>query len=259
MRDPLFLALTFFFGAAFGSFLNVVIYRLPLGKSIIKPPSSCPRCGVRIRAYDIVPIFSYLVLRGRCRHCGARIPLRYLTVEFTAGVLSLFAVYYFGLNIRGIETAFLSLIFIAIFFIDLDHTIIPDHITLPGIVLGFALSFLPGAFMRWPQSLIGILVGGGGFYLVRKIGQFVFRKEALGLGDVKFAAMLGAFVGWQKLMLVLALASFLGSIVGIAIIVLSGKGRKTYIPFGPFLVIGAWVSIYFGDLIIEAYLKLVGL
>ena len=259
MHNPLILIFTFLFGVNFGSFLNVVIYRLPPGKSLIKPPSSCPQCGARIRAYDNIPIVSYIVLRGRCRHCGLRIPLRYLAVELLAGVLSVFAIYHFGLNIRGFESAFLSLIFIAIFFIDLDHTIIPDLFTLPGIVIGLALSFIPGALVDWAQAFIGILVGGGAFFLVGKVGQFVFRKEALGLGDVKFAAMLGAFVGWQSLLLVLVLASFLGSVVGIALIYFSGKGRRSYIPFGPFLVVGAWITIYFGDSIIRAYLRLVGL
>jgi len=171
----------------------------------------------------------------------------------------MFAFYHFGFGIRGFESAFLSLLFIAIFFIDLDHTIIPDLITLPGIAIGFGLSFIPGAFINWTGSLIGILIGGGAFFLIGTIGQFVFRKEALGLGDVKFAAMLGAFVGWQSLLLVLVIASFLGSVVGIIAIYLSGKGRRSYIPFGPFLVVGAWISIYFGHSIIRAYLDFVGL
>ncbi len=259
MNDPLFLTIVFLFGIMFGSFLNVVIYRLPLEKSIVKPPSSCPRCGSRIKVYDNIPILSYLLLGGKCRACKAKIPIRYPAVEFLAGALSVFAIYHFGLNLKGIETLILSLAFIAIFFIDLDHTIIPDLITLPGIVIGFAVSFAPGAFVHWDQSLIGLLVGGGSFYLVGMIGRFAFKKEALGLGDVKFAAMLGAFVGWQNLLLTLVLASFFGSVIGIIVMLMQGKGRKSYIPFGPFLVFGAWISIYFGDSIFRAYLDFVGL
>lgn len=169
------------------------------------------------------------------------------------------AIYHFGLNVRGFETALLSFAFIAIFFIDLDHTIIPDFFTLPGIIIGLGFSFIPGAFINWTQALIGAAVGGGAFFLVGAVGRLVFKKEALGFGDVKFAAMLGAFIGWMDLLLVLVLASFFGSVVGIALIVFSKKGKRSYIPFGPFLVIGAWLTIYFGDRIIRAYLEFVGL
>ena len=259
MNDSLILAIVFLFGIMFGSFLNVVIYRLPLDKSIVKPRSSCPQCGNQIKTRDNIPILSYLLLGGKCRNCKAKIPVRYPIVEFLGGALSVFAIYHFGLSMRGFETMALSLAFIAIFYIDLDHTIIPDLITIPGSVIGFGISFIPGAFIDWRQSLIGLLIGGGLFFLVGLIGQFIFKKEALGLGDVKFAAMLGAFIGWQNLLLTLILASFFGSIIGIAAIYLQGKGRQSYIPFGPFLVLGAWISIYFGDSIFRAYLDFVGL
>lgn len=259
MHDPLTLAIIFLFGIIIGSFLNVVIYRLPQGKSIVNPPSSCPACGKRIEFYDNIPLLSYLVLRGRCRSCGARISPRYPLVEFLAGFSAVFATYNLGAGFAGFEAVFLSFLFIAIFFIDLDHTIIPDVFTYPGIVIGFAVSFIPGGFVDWKQSAIGIVVGGGAFFLVRLLGRIIFGKEALGLGDVKFAAMLGAFLGWQRLLLVLVLASFMGSIVGIALIMFSEKGRKSYIPFGPFLVAGAWITIFYGKIIIDAYLELVGL
>lgn len=259
MHDPVILTIVFIFGIAFGSFLNVAIYRLPLGKSLLKPRSSCPHCGAAIGVMENIPVVSYIMLRGRCSHCAAGISPRYLIVEILGGLLTAFAVYYFGLNVKGLETALLSLAFIAIFFIDLDHNIIPDFFTLPGVVIGFAVSLVPGAFVIWSQSLFGILIGAGAFFLIRIMGKMIFKKEALGLGDVKFAAMLAAFVGWQSLLLVLVLASLFGSVAGIALICLSGRGRKSYIPFGPFLVIGAWISIYFGDSIIRAYLDLVGL
>ncbi len=259
MNASLTLTIVFLFGIMFGSFINVVIYRLPRGKSLVRPGSSCPQCGNPIKFYDNIPILSYLFLGGKCRGCAERIPIRYPIVEFVAGALAVFAVHQFGLNAKGIEAMALSLAFIAIFYIDLDHTIIPDLITLPGIAVGVAVSFIPGAFVDWSQSLLGLLVGGGSFYLVGMIGQFMFKKEALGLGDVKFAAMLGAFVGWETLLLTLILASFFGSIIGIAAIYLRGKGRQSYIPFGPFLVIGAWISIFFGDAIFRAYFDFIGL
>ncbi len=259
MKDPILLALVFILGITIGSFLNVLIYRLPRKLSLIRPSSKCPRCDSKIRFYDNIPIFSFLFLRGKCRACGGRIPFRYPMVEILAGLLSVAALYHFGITLGGLEALFLSLIFIAIFFIDLEFTVIPDVFTLPGVIIGFGLSFFPGGFVNWSQSLIGLLVGGGSFFLVGMLGEFLFKKEALGFGDVKFAAMLGAFLGWQNLILVLILASFLGSVVGIAMIYFSGKkGKSSYIPFGPFLVAGALIAVYFGNIIIKAYLDFIG-
>ena len=260
MKDPVILFLVFLFGISFGSFLNVLIYRLPLKISLINPPSKCPGCDAGIRFYDNIPIVSYLILRGRCRSCGMRISPRYPIIEFLSGLLAVYAIFRFGFTIKGIEVAFLSLIFLAIFFIDLDHTIIPDVFTIPGIIIGFAVSMLPGAIIVWEQSLIGIAVGGGGFALVGILGRLIFRKEALGFGDVKYAAMVGAFLGWKNLVLMLIIASFLGSVIGITLILLSSKkGKSTYIPFGPFLTVGAWIAVYFGRDLIRAYLQLVGI
>jgi len=260
MKDPVILLLVFLFGISFGSFLNVLIYRLPAKKSLIRPPSKCPRCESRIKFYDNIPILSFIILGGKCRHCKQRISFRYPLVEMLAGLFSVIAIYNFGLSVQGLEVAYLSLLFLAIFFIDLDHTIIPDIFTLSGIAIGLAVSFIPGAMIGWKQSLIGIAVGGGSFFLVGTVGEFIFKKEALGFGDVKYAAMVGAFLGWKNLMLMLLIASFLGSVIGLALIYFKKKkGQPTYIPFGPFLTVGAWVSIYFGDALIRAYLSLVGL
>jgi len=258
MKDPVILFLVFLFGISFGSFLNVLIYRLPAGESLIRPPSKCPACGSRIRPYDNIPILSYIILGGKCRNCHKSISLRYPLIEVLSGLLTAFAIYNFGFSIKGIETAYLSLIFLAIFFIDLDHKIIPDFFTLPGIFIGLAISFAPGAIVGWKHSLVGMAAGGAAFALVGLLGEFIFKKEALGFGDVKYAAMVGAFLGWKNLALMLIIASFLGSVIGLSVILLSGKkGRSTYIPFGPFLTIGAWISIYYGEILIKAYLDLV--
>lgn len=260
MKDPVLLILIFLFGISFGSFLNVLIYRLPSKQSLIKPPSRCPQCGSRIRFYDNIPIISYILLKGRCRNCQKRISLRYPAVEIVSGLLTVYSIYNFGLSVKGIEVVYLSLVFLAIFFIDLDHTIIPDIFTLSGIVIGLGVSFLPGAIVGWKHSLIGLAVGGGSFMLVGFAGEFIFKKEALGFGDVKYAAMVGTFLGWKNLLVMLLIASFLGSIIGLALIYFKAKkGKPTYIPFGPFLTIGAWISIYFGETLIRAYLSLVGL
>jgi len=259
MHDPLILAVVFLFGTIFGSFLNVLIYRLPRDISIVKPGSHCPKCKEPVKPYDNIPILSYLILRGKCRHCGTKISPRYMLVEFLAGLLAVASVYYFGLNVKGIVAAYLSFVFVAVFFIDLEFTIIPDFFTLPGVIIGLAVSFLPGAFVGWKESLIGIAVGGGVFYLVGKLGELAFKKEAMGLGDVKFAAMLGAFLGWKSLLLIFILASFLGSVVGLSIIFFSSrsKGKSTAVPFGPFLVVAATIAIYFGDIIIAVYLNFI--
>ncbi len=260
MKDPVILVLVFLFGISFGSFLNVLIYRLPLKISLIKPPSKCPECDTPIRFYDNIPVISYVILGGKCRHCKKNISLRYPVIEILSGLLTVYAIYSFGFTLKGIEVVFLSLVFLAIFFIDLDHTIIPDVFTIPGVIIGIAVSLLPGAMVGWKQSLIGMAVGGGAFMLVGILGQIIFKKEALGFGDVKYAAMVGAFLGWKNLILMLIIASFLGSIIGISLIYLSGKkGKSTYIPFGPFLTVGAWIAIYFGEDLIKAYLELVGI
>lgn len=259
MRDPILLALVFFFGIIIGSFLNVLIYRLPRKLSLIRPSSRCPRCDSKIKFYDNVPIFSYFILRGKCRNCGGKISVRYPVVEFLTGLLLTVALYHFGITLKGFEVLFLSAIFIAVFFIDIEFTIIPDVFTLPGVIIGFGISFFPGGFVNWNHSLIGLLVGGGSFFLVGMLGEFLFKKEALGFGDVKFAAMIGVFLGWQNLILILILASFLGSVVGISMIYLTRKkGKSSYIPFGPFLVAGALIAVYFGDIIIRAYLDFIG-
>ncbi len=172
------------------------------------------------------------------------------------GLLFVLAIYVFGLSLKGYEAVFLSFVFMAVFFIDLDHQIIPNEFTIPGVVIGLILSFIPNGFIGWQHSFIGALVGAGIFWLVGFFGKLIFKKEAMGLGDVKFAAMLGAFFGWQKLILILVAASFLGSIIGIIILYTSSKKKEAnYVPFGPFLVVAAMIAMYLGDTIINAYLS----
>jgi leader peptidase (prepilin peptidase) / N-methyltransferase len=260
MHDPFILAFVLLFGLAFGSFFNVLIYRLPLGKSLLKPPSHCPKCNHLIKFYDNIPILSFLILRGRCRYCRTKISWRYPLVETLTGVLTVIAIYHFGFTIRGLEAALLSLLFVPVFFIDLEHWIIPDSLDLPWIPVGLALGFVSGAFVGWKGALLGTLVGGGAFFLVMWFGKIAFKKEAMGFGDVKFAAMLGSFLGALNLLLIMVMASFLGSVIGLAIMTSSRKdGKSSYVPFGPFLVMAALITIYFGEFIINAYRNFVNL
>jgi len=240
----------FIFGLIIGSFSNVVIYRLPSGNSIIFPSSHCRSCFAPIHPLDNIPLFSYLLLRGRCRYCRESISLRYLGVESLSGVLYVVLWYKFGLNFQLLVYALLisSLLMIAV--IDFDHKIIPNSITLPGILTGLGLSFwaLPIAPL---DSLIGLFAGGIFFYLVALIS-----KGGMGGGDIKLIAMIGAFLGWQGVFFTILVGALAGSVVGLSLMSLGKKGRKDKVPFGPFLALGAILYILAGDYLISWYLQL---
>ena len=205
-------AALFIIGSIVGSFLNVVIYRVPRGESIVRPPSACPACGTRLRARDNIPVLGYLLLRGRCRYCSAPISPRYPTVEILAGLLPLLVFARFGLGRELLVYWPLSYVLLVISFIDLDLRIIPDKVTLPGIAVGLVVAPLVGLTGFW-ESLIGILVGGGALYLIGVLGELILRKESMGGGDVKLAAMLGAFLGWKMILLALFSAFLIGAVV----------------------------------------------
>ena len=225
--------------------------------------SRCPACGKPIKPWHNIPLLSFILLRGRCAYCGARISRRYPLIELLCGLLFLFAYYRayllqdnLGLLLTGL---YLSAVFLAIFFIDLDSQIIPDSLSLPGIVLGVVATFLPGAKLTWLDSLIGLAAGGLLFLLVAVMGDKIFKKESMGGGDIKLAAMIGAFVGWQGIILVLIMASFLGAFIGGgALLFAEDKEAARTIPFGPFLVSSALITFYWGADIISAYLRFIG-
>ena len=245
----------FFFGAVVGSFLNVCIYRLPRHESVVFPPSRCPGCESRIRWYDNIPILSYLILRGRCRTCKSFISLKYPLVELINGLLTFFLFLKFGTSLTfAIMFLFCSAL-VAITFIDLEHQIIPDVISLPGIAIGFAASFiLP--WLGWKSSLIGILAGGGSLLIIAYGYELVTKKEGMGGGDIKLLAMMGAFLGWRSIPFILFASSLIGSLVGISVMLAQKKDSKLAIPFGPFLASGAILYIFFGRQIITWYLSL---
>jgi len=247
--------LAFVLGAVIGSFLNVCIARIPENKSVISPPSHCPQCLMPIRWYQNVPIFSYLLLRGRCAGCGLPIPIRYLLVEAITGVLFTYVFMRFGIQWATILCwVFVSLL-IAITFIDLDHQIIPDLLSLPGIGIGLTGSILL-PWIPWTDSLLGILLGGGLLYLVALGYEVLAKREGMGGGDIKLLAMLGAFLGWQAIFPVVLISSLLGSLIGIPWMLLKKEDSTFAIPFGPFLAVSALIYLFWGGIILRWYLGL---
>jgi len=250
-----FYIFAFLFGAVVGSFLNVCICRLPEGKSVVSPPSACPVCGAGIRWYDNIPIVSYLLLRGRCRSCNVSISWRYPLVEAINGLLTLALFVRFGPSLTFLALFLFCSALVAITFIDFDHQIIPDVISLPGIVVGFAFSFfLP--WLGWRSSLIGIVAGGGIIWLIIELYYRLRKQEGMGGGDIKLLAMIGAFLGWRAILFTLFAASLVGSIIGVSLMFLQKKDGKLAIPFGPYLAFGAVLYIFYGKPIIHWYLNI---
>jgi len=248
------------FGLVIGSFLNVVIYRLPRQVPFLKGRSVCPHCNAQLKWYHNIPALSFALLRGRCAFCRGRISYRYPTVEIINALFYVYFYWQFGFSLNFGIFAFLASALLVIFFIDLDFQMIPDVITLPGIALGLAVSLLPGGIGP-VGALIGLLVGGGALYLIAMLGDWLFKKESMGGGDVKMAAMLGAFLGWQKIILIFISSAVIGLVVSLVIMIFSARVRETrVVPFGPFLATAAMLSIVYGDQLISLYLtNVVGL
>lgn len=242
--------MVFVFGLIVGSFCNVVIYRLPLGNSIVTPGSRCRSCDNSIRPWDNIPILSYFILNGRCRSCREPISVRYPIVEFTSAILYLTLYLKFGLSILFVIYALMASTLVVVALIDLDHKIIPNIITLPGILVGLSLSLqlLPITPLT---SLLGVLIGGALFYLIALIS-----KGGMGGGDIKLIAMIGAFLGWHGTLFTIFSSALLGAVVGIMLMVLGKKGRKDKVPFGPFLSFGAILFMLSGDDLVQWYLEL---
>jgi leader peptidase (prepilin peptidase)/N-methyltransferase len=244
--------LAFIFGACIGSFLNVCIYRIPAALSIVHPGSSCPRCKTMIPFYDNIPILSYLLLRGKCRNCHVPIAVRYPFVELLGGLIALACALSFGPTLHGLVVFTFIATLTVVTFIDLDHRIIPDTISLPGIPIFFVAALaVPG--ITWQASAIGIVAGGGSLFVVAWVYQLITGREGMGGGDIKLLAMIGAMVGWQGILFTLFAASAIGTIVGLLAMVRSGKGMRLAIPFGPFLAMGAVIYLFFGQGLISWY------
>jgi leader peptidase (prepilin peptidase)/N-methyltransferase len=277
------------FGLIVGSFLNVVIYRLPImldrdwrrqcremltpGQppadegprfDLVKPRSACPACKAPIRAYQNIPVLSYLLLRGRCAACGARISLRYPLVEALSGAVAALVALRFGLSLEGLGALVLCWSLIALAFIDLDQQILPDIITLPLLWLGIALAVF-GADGRFTvladleSSVIGAMAGYLSLWIVYHAYRLVTGKEGMGYGDFKLLGALGAWLGWQMLPLIILLSALVGAATGIALVVLRGRDHQLPLPFGPFLAAAGFVALVWGRPLLGAYWELSGL
>lgn len=244
------------FGLALGSFLNVCIYRIPLRKSIVHPPSSCPRCGERIRFYDNIPVVSYLVLLGRCRYCRHPISPQYPLVEAITGLFSLALFLKIGASPEYVFYLLFGASLIAVAFIDLHHQIIPDVVSIPGILAGVALSFFPFSPLSWIDSLIGVAAGGGFLLVVALAFEKMTGRQGMGMGDVKMLAMIGAWMGWRALLFIVLLSSITGSLIGGAMLLLNRQGVRARIPFGPFLALGTLVFLFLGPDIVLWFSRL---
>jgi leader peptidase (prepilin peptidase)/N-methyltransferase len=248
--------LVFVFGTAIGSFLNAAIYRLPQGFSLIRPGSFCPACRKPIRFYDNIPLISYLILRGRCRSCGGIISPRYPLVEAVSGLITLALYLKWGLGGSFWVFWVFSEVLLLITFIDLDVQIIPDYLSLPGIGAGILASFFIPE-MRVLDSLAGVLLGGGVLWGIAFLYEKLTGREGMGGGDIKLLAMVGAFLGWKGALFSLMGGAFLGSLVGLVMMLFQGKEKTYAIPFGPFLSLGALGFVFWGNVLIEKYFMLV--
>ena len=238
-----------------GSFHNVCIYRLPLRLSIAFPRSYCPACQTPVRPYDNIPILSYLMLRGRCRACGIEISPRYPLIEALTGITAVAAFLHFGWRPElPVAFAFLCAL-IVVTFIDVDHQIIPDPVSLPGIVVGFLASAVTGV-PGWQASVLGILLGGGILWAVAEGYHRVTGREGMGGGDIKLLAMIGAFLGWRAVPVTLLIGSLSGTLIGTSLILFQRQDSRTPIPFGPFLALGAAIALFYGEALIDWYLAL---
>lgn len=248
---PALLVLSGVLGLAIGSFLNVVIHRLPLGQSLVAPPSTCPSCRTRLRWIDNIPVLSWVLLGGKCHHCRAPISVQYPLVELVTGVLFVLVTWLTPMGPLLASRLILVLILIVLFGIDLHHQILPNVITLPGIAVGFLFSLAgpPG----WLDSLLGILLGGGVLYAIAWAYYAVRREEGLGMGDVKMLAMIGAFLGWKAVLVTLILSSFAGALVGVGIIAVSRGSMRLALPFGTFLSLGALAAMLVGEPLVTWY------
>ncbi len=270
-----FACLAFCLGACLGSFLNVCIYRIPLELSVVTPRSHCPQCNTPIAWYDNIPLLSWLLLRARCRHCGGVISARYIVVELLTAVLFLLVWLKFGPpepgRLLGLapmsDLRLVPVYWLVVFglllgtFVDIEHMIIPDRVSLGGIVLGLGLSALVPALHREQSALgglgasfLGAVTGSGTLWITAVLGKLVFRKDAMGMGDVKLLGAIGAFLGWLSVLFTIMISSFVGAIVGVGLVLSRRKEMQSRIPYGPYLALAALIWLLWGPSLWSAYI-----
>lgn len=277
----IFLLLVFLLGLAIGSFLNVVIYRLPIileqgwkaecaelngekanpaeaNLTLSSPASTCPHCGHKIRFWENIPVLSYILLRGRCSSCQSSISIRYPVIELTTGVLSVIVAWYFGLSMMTVGALLLTWTLITLSMIDFDHQLLPDNVTLPVLWLGLIFN-LAGVYTNLASAVIGAIAGYLSLWSVFWLFKILTGKEGMGYGDFKLLALFGAWLGWQYLPQIILLSSIVGAIIGIGMIIIRGRDKNIPIPFGPYLAISGWISLLFGERINQAYLQFAGI
>tara|TARA_Y100001960_G_scaffold165102_1_gene173361 strand:- start:213 stop:986 length:774 start_codon:yes stop_codon:yes gene_type:complete len=236
----------FIFGLVIGSFANVCIHRLPKKESVVFPASHCISCSATVRPFDNIPVISYLILGGKCRNCKENISAIYPAIELITSLLLVVGLFKFGLTFDFLIYTIVAPSLVIITAIDIEHQIIPDTITLPGIVLGLAAGSYSIGYI---DSLLGCFLGGGLFYFLA-----VLSNGGMGGGDIKYIAAVGALVGWKKVLLIIFIGAFLGSIISVFQIIFQKKSKKSLIPFGPFLSVATLITLFYGNLLIKLYL-----
>lgn len=281
-NPPVLLTFAGLLGLVVGSFLNVVIFRLPKmmerdwrdqcaeildhgtpaeirpAYNLVVPRSRCPSCGHQVAALENVPVLSFVILKGRCAECGWRIPWRYPGVELLSAALSVLVVWRFGLGVESAGALLLTWALLALSFIDFDTQFLPDSITLPFLWLGLAFN-LNGTFASIEASVLGAIAGYLLLWSVYHLFRLVTGKEGMGYGDFKLLAMLGAWLGWSALPLIILLSSLVGAVIGVTMIALRGHDKNIPIPFGPYLAVAGWIALMWGNAIVDAYLGVSGL
>lgn len=283
LQEAFIVANALIFGLLVGSFLNVVIYRLPQmlfagwrnecrefiaqeeGKELEEsekevfnlavPRSHCPHCKTPIKAWQNIPIISYLLLRGKCNHCKTPISIRYPLVELFTGLITAFCIFTFGLNNAGYMAVLLTWCLIVLTMIDIDHQLLPDNITLP-LLWGGVIANSFGLFTDLQSSVYGAAAGYLSLWSVYWVFKLLTGKEGMGFGDFKLLGALGAWIGWQMLPLIIILSSLVGAVIGISTIVFAGKDKSKPIPFGPYLAIAGWIAFMWGEIIVQRYLQM---
>ncbi|MBQ0712986.1 MAG: prepilin peptidase [Porticoccus sp.] len=280
LPPTLVIAASFIFGLLIGSFLNVVIYRLPLQLSaswrresldflgmepdpqaaninIVAPASHCPKCGTEVKPWQNIPVFSYLLLKGKCSNCATSISLQYPLIEIACALITTFVVYHYGLTSTGFLVLLFSWSLLALTGIDFNEQLLPDNITLPLLWLGLLIN-THDTFASLNDAVIGAAAGYLCLWWIFWVFKLLTGKEGMGHGDFKLLAALGAWVGWQQLLLIVLLSSLVGAVVGIAMIAFLGRDKQIPIPFGPYLAAAGWITLVWGDMITGHYLSLFG-